>query len=222
MEQANGDVTAKPLECLWWRRRSRDDPSGRTRRSFAPFRCTESSRTVHTYNCVPGSSLTRYNLRRSCPLNCHARSMDLQQAADALNTFAHDLKPIVDRDPEQEVQGLALPIIDAVLAAARAHIPSGDPVLDLATELRTPQVEHAERLDAAIGPRLWRRGVAGVAAESAGVGRRAASINWAGVMVLVRTRASASRPQRGTPRRTRRPRRWLGTCGGSSLPNLLR
>ena len=139
MEQANGDVTAKPLECLWWRRRSIDDPSDRTWRSFAPFRSTDSSRSVHTYNCVPGSSLTRYNLRRSCPLNCHARSMDLQQAADALNTFAHDLKPIVDRDPEQEVQGLALPIIDAVLAAARAHIPSGDPVLDLATELRTPE-----------------------------------------------------------------------------------
>jgi hypothetical protein len=48
------------------------------------------------------------------------------------------LQRIVDKNQEQEVRGIALPVVDAVLTAARKHLPSDDPVLDAIAGLVTP------------------------------------------------------------------------------------
>jgi hypothetical protein len=40
-----------------------------------------------------------------------------------LRQLHDDLKNLVDRDPEQEVTGVALPLIDAVVAEARRRLP---------------------------------------------------------------------------------------------------
>jgi hypothetical protein len=70
---------------------------------------------------------------------------------------------LTKRDPEQEVQGIALPVLDAVIEAARAARPD-DPVVQSARGIITPeQIESGEpvraadallvakQLDAAIG-----------------------------------------------------------------------
>jgi hypothetical protein len=48
------------------------------------------------------------------------------------------LQRIVDKNLEQEVRGIALPVVDAVPTAARKHLPSDDPVLDAIAGLVTP------------------------------------------------------------------------------------
>jgi hypothetical protein len=54
------------------------------------------------------------------------------------------LQRIVDKNQEQEVRGIALPVVDAlpmvdaVLTAARKRLPSDDPVLDAIAGLVTP------------------------------------------------------------------------------------
>jgi hypothetical protein len=73
------------------------------------------------------------------------------------------LEPLTKRDPEQEVQGIALPVLDAVIEAARVARPD-DPVVQSARGIITPQqIESGEpvraadallvakQLDAAIG-----------------------------------------------------------------------
>jgi hypothetical protein len=73
------------------------------------------------------------------------------------------LEPLTKRDPEQEVQGIALPVLDAVIEAARSARPD-DPVVQAARGIITPeQIESdepvraadallvAKQLDAAIG-----------------------------------------------------------------------
>lgn len=40
------------------------------------------------------------------------------------------LMDMVKRDAEQEVQGVAVPVLDAVLGAAREWMPEDDPILD--------------------------------------------------------------------------------------------
>ncbi len=65
----------------------------------------------------------------------HSRLMQLHR----------DLRAITDRDPEQEVQGMAIPVIDAAMAAAIQYLPSGDPLADHARSLITvEQVELGE------------------------------------------------------------------------------
>ena len=51
--------------------------------------------------------------------------LDAQKRAKRLY---RDLKQIVERDPEQEVQGIALPVLDACLSAIRS-VAADDPVL---------------------------------------------------------------------------------------------
>ena len=38
---------------------------------------------------------------------------------DQLRQLHHDLQYLVERDPEQEVTGIALPLVDAVVSEAR-------------------------------------------------------------------------------------------------------
>jgi hypothetical protein len=66
-------------------------------------------------------------------------SVDLEDARFRVRALRDRLVKISDRDPEQEVRGIALPVVDAVLAAAREHVKEGDPVLDAISGLITPE-----------------------------------------------------------------------------------
>jgi hypothetical protein len=87
------------------------------------------------------------------------------KAKDRVQALVGTLKTLVDRDPEQEVQGLALPVLDATLAAIKESMPD-DPVVDAVAETFSADVIGsgetiraadmlmiAEQLDAAIGDR---------------------------------------------------------------------
>jgi hypothetical protein len=54
--------------------------------------------------------------------------IDLWQARTLLTTLRQDLQKIVDRDPEQEVRGIAIPVLDAALSAVR-DLASSNPVV---------------------------------------------------------------------------------------------
>ncbi len=56
--------------------------------------------------------------------------MNLYQAYRAVADLEKKLKHIVERDQEQEVRGMALPVIDAVVGAARQHVRERHPVLE--------------------------------------------------------------------------------------------
>jgi hypothetical protein len=49
--------------------------------------------------------------------------MNQREAFWAATELAQDLARLVDRDPEQEVQGMAVPVLGAVIAAARELLP---------------------------------------------------------------------------------------------------
>ncbi len=66
-------------------------------------------------------------------------SMDLDDALGRLYTLSAHLGEISKRDPEQEVRGMALPVMDAVIVAAREHVPPGDPVLATITDVISPE-----------------------------------------------------------------------------------
>ena len=74
------------------------------------------------------------------------------------------LEKLVERDPEQEVQGMAIPVLDATLGAIKAAMPN-DPVVAATVEVVSADVIGAgepvraadmllvaRQLDAAIGP----------------------------------------------------------------------
>jgi hypothetical protein len=65
--------------------------------------------------------------------------MDIYEARDALRQLQGDLQRVMEHDPYLEVSGLALPVVDSVLAVARNHVQEGDPVLNAVTELITPE-----------------------------------------------------------------------------------
>lgn len=49
-----------------------------------------------------------------------------------------DLQRIADRDPEQEVRGMALPVLDACLNAFKSFVPD-DPIVAAIHEVMTPE-----------------------------------------------------------------------------------
>ena len=65
----------------------------------------------------------------------HARLFELHR----------DLTAITERDPEQEGQGLAVPVIDAAVQAAIEQLPDGDPLAAQARSLiSVEQIELGE------------------------------------------------------------------------------
>ncbi|RDI21707.1 hypothetical protein [Lentzea flaviverrucosa] len=81
-----------------------------------------------------------------------------------ISALVRSLSALVEKDPEQEVTGFALPVFDAVVEAVRAALPN-DPVVEAVRGVISPeQIELgepiraadallvAEQLDAAIGP----------------------------------------------------------------------
>ncbi len=80
-----------------------------------------------------------------------------------ITALVRSLSILVERDPEQEVQGMALPVFDAVVEAVRAVKPD-DPVVEAVRGVISPEqialgepiraadaLLVAEQLDAAIG-----------------------------------------------------------------------
>jgi hypothetical protein len=64
--------------------------------------------------------------------------MDLRDAHWRVGRLRDNLQALVDRDPEQEVRGMALPVIDAVLEAAKEILP-GDPVIATMRQVVSPE-----------------------------------------------------------------------------------
>ncbi len=61
------------------------------------------------------------------------------QVRRQLDGLIDRLTEIVDRDPEQEVRGIALPVLDAVIANAKAVIGPADPVVQAAVDVVSPE-----------------------------------------------------------------------------------
>jgi hypothetical protein len=59
------------------------------------------------------------------------------EAKHKIVALIETLEPLTKRDPEQEVQGIALPVLDAVIEAARAARPD-DPVVQSARGTSRP------------------------------------------------------------------------------------
>ena len=75
--------------------------------------------------------------------------MNAEQAKLELKRLRGDLRPIVERDSEQEVSAWALPVIDAVLSEMKSLVAAGDPVLQAITDITSVQaVENAEAIRA--------------------------------------------------------------------------
>lgn len=87
-----------------------------------------------------------------------------------VQALIESLEDVVQRDPEQEVRGMALPVLDACIADIKAALPN-DPVVAKVAEVISPEAIAlgepiravdillvAKQLDAAIGPRPGRTG----------------------------------------------------------------
>lgn len=64
--------------------------------------------------------------------------IDPRQARGILRALKVTLKEITNRDPEQEVRGIALPAVDAALSAVRGLLPD-DPVLSRVADVISPE-----------------------------------------------------------------------------------
>ena len=85
------------------------------------------------------------------------------KAKERVVALIHTLETMTKRDPEQEVQGIALPVLDAALEDVKAALP-GDPVVAAVAGIISPETIEAgepiravdallvaEQLNAAIG-----------------------------------------------------------------------
>jgi len=62
-----------------------------------------------------------------------------QDAYSRINVLTGTLQTIAERDPEQEVKGIAVPVMFAVLDAAKAALPN-DPVVKATWDLFSPEL----------------------------------------------------------------------------------
>lgn len=100
-------------------------------------------------------------------------SITKNEAQHRLKRLIGDLQLLVDRDPEQEVTGPALSIMDASLSAAREHLDADDPLAVASRDLISPeQVEDGDPIRAADALL-----VAGQIFAAIGGGRSTARIN---------------------------------------------
>jgi hypothetical protein len=87
------------------------------------------------------------------------------KAKERIEALIKTLKTLHDRDPEQEVQGIALPVLDALIEGTRGFL-SDDPVVAAVAGIISPQTIAegepiraadallvAEQLSAALGRR---------------------------------------------------------------------
>lgn len=87
------------------------------------------------------------------------------KAKEQIESLVSTLTDLMKRDPEQEVQGIALPVLDAVIEMVRAVLPD-NPIVDAVRGVISPEqiasgepvraadaLLVAKQLDAAIGSR---------------------------------------------------------------------
>lgn len=65
--------------------------------------------------------------------------MSLDEALEQVRQLNASLRRIAEKDQEQEVLGMAIPVVDAVLAEGRAHLPEGDPILRAIRDVVSPE-----------------------------------------------------------------------------------
>jgi hypothetical protein len=70
--------------------------------------------------------------------------MDVRQARTAVMRAYLNVRDMADKDPEQEVTGIAVPVLDALLSEARRHVLLDDPVLHLLPDLISLRPSRAE------------------------------------------------------------------------------
>jgi hypothetical protein len=63
--------------------------------------------------------------------------MDIDDARERLNNLYYNLGSIISKDQEQEIQGIAIPVIEAVIEEAKKLVPH-DPVVKVIDEWLTP------------------------------------------------------------------------------------
>lgn len=61
--------------------------------------------------------------------------MNIHEARSAIAALRTRLTQITTADQEQEVRGIAIPVLDAVMSGVRPHIEPGHEVLDRLTDL---------------------------------------------------------------------------------------
>ncbi len=72
-------------------------------------------------------------------------SLDPWHVRRQLGELIKQLEGITRRDTEQEVQGIALPVLDAVLSNAKTLIGDDDPVVNAAADVISPEtIERGE------------------------------------------------------------------------------
>jgi hypothetical protein len=80
--------------------------------------------------------------------------MDIREARTSVSALYQQLASVAGKDPEQHVEGMALPVLDAVVRGAREFIHLDDPVLDSIEDVISPEAvqrgEPIRALDAQI------------------------------------------------------------------------
>jgi hypothetical protein len=70
--------------------------------------------------------------------------MDISEAYHQVNLLRQNLSKIVERDPEQEVRSIAIPVLDAVLAEAKSVLPADHPVIRQIRDVVSPEVVESD------------------------------------------------------------------------------
>ncbi len=65
-------------------------------------------------------------------------SVDREEARQRAWLLFRSLEKIAERDPEQEVRGMAVPVLDACLRAFKEHVPD-DPIVSAIQDVVSPE-----------------------------------------------------------------------------------
>jgi hypothetical protein len=65
--------------------------------------------------------------------------VDLNEALQQVRQLSASLRRIADKDQEQEVLGMAVPVVDVAIREARQHLPEGERLLEAVHEVMSPE-----------------------------------------------------------------------------------
>ncbi len=65
--------------------------------------------------------------------------MDAYTARERLDDLAAELRMIVKRDPDQDVRGAALPVLDAAVTAGKDALDADDPIVAAIRDVISPE-----------------------------------------------------------------------------------
>lgn len=77
----------------------------------------------------------------------YADSMDADEARARLDSLRSLLREMISRDPEQEVRGIAIPVLDAIISASRDTIPRDDAIAAVVRDIIDPVAVAAGEID---------------------------------------------------------------------------